>query len=140
MGALSSKAKAFEAEKHEREEAAFGPPSKTMDSSEYAQELVYLVSKTIESHLNLLPVPGKRRSFEAKQMITRELERSDGKYAGDENGKHNGMMYYVKVITQVKDWPWIFVKIYEPPLATGVSRVQFKGMKKMKEDFKLVTF
>eukprot|EP01083_Nonionella_stella_P246875 856617_1 len=131
----------MDAEQHEREEAAFGPPSKTMDASEYAQELVYIVSKTIESHLNLVPIPGKRRTLEAKQMITRELERCDEKYdASNDESKKNGMMYYVKVRTEVKEWPWLFVKIYDPPLVTTVSRVQFKGMKKMKEDYKLVTF
>ena len=133
MGGLSSKATAFEADKHDREEAALGPSSKTMDASAYAKELVYMVSKTIESHLNLLPIPGKRRAFEAKQMITRDL-RSRG------DGENDGKMYYIKCKTEIKDWPWIFVKVYEPPLVTGVSRVEFRGMKKMKEDYKLVTF
>ena len=37
-------------------------------------------------------------------------------------------------------WPWAFVKIHEPPAVTSVSNVQFWGMKKMKEEYKLVTF
>lgn len=134
MGGISSKAAAFEADKHDREEAALGPPSKTTDASAYSQELVYIVSKTIESHLNLLPVPGKRRTLEAKQMITRNMR---GK--GDD-GNNDGKMYYIKVRTDIKEWPWIFVKIYEPPLVTDVSKVAFRSMKKMKEEYKLVTF
>lgn len=133
MGALTSKAKAFDADLHEREEHALGPASKTMDASEYAQDLVYLVSKTIETHLNLLPVPGKRRTLEAKQMIIRVLKNKG-------EGENDGHMYYIKCKTDVAEWPWIFVKLYEPPLVTDVSRVEFKAMKKMKEEYKLVTF
>ena len=132
MAAISSKAARFEAQKHEREEASLGPPSKTMDASEYAQELVLMVSKHIESDLGLLPVPGKRRHFKAEQMITRD---------GGVDPK--GTMYYVKVKTspgECKEWSWLFVKIYEPNLVTDVSRVEFKGLKKMKEEYKLVTF
>lgn len=51
MGACQSKAKAYEDDLQNREEHALGPPSKTMDASQYAQQLVYLVSKTIEFHL-----------------------------------------------------------------------------------------
>ena len=134
MGGIESKAAAMEAAKEEREEAALGPPSKTMDASAHSQELVMLVSRTIEQHLDLLPVPGKRRNFVATQMITRSV---DGRGGG---AGEDGTMYYVKVQTHLEDWPWIFVKIHEPPLVTGVSRVQFKGMKKMKEEYKLVTF
>mmetsp|Transcript_25278 Transcript_25278/g.42930 ORF Transcript_25278/g.42930 Transcript_25278/m.42930 type:complete len:134 (-) Transcript_25278:293-694(-) len=133
MGALTSKANAFDADLHQREEHALGPPSKTMDASEYAQELVYLVSKTIETHLNLLPVPGKRRTLEAKQMIIRVLKNKG-------EGENDGKMYYIKCKTEVAEWPWIFVKVYEPPLVTDVSRVGFRAMKKMKEEYKLVTF
>eukprot|EP00585_Thalassiosira_rotula_P001883 CAMPEP_0196140176 /NCGR_PEP_ID=MMETSP0910-20130528/7177_1 /TAXON_ID=49265 /ORGANISM="Thalassiosira rotula, Strain GSO102" /LENGTH=126 /DNA_ID=CAMNT_0041400999 /DNA_START=113 /DNA_END=493 /DNA_ORIENTATION=+ len=120
--------------KQARLEAALGPPSKTMDASEYAQELVMIVSRTIESHLNLLPVPGKRRDFKATQMITRSVDGSS-KGAGE-----NGTMYYIKVKTPVEKWPWIFVKVHEPPLVTGVSRVKFEAMKKMDQEYKLVTF
>mmetsp|Transcript_27859 Transcript_27859/g.39871 ORF Transcript_27859/g.39871 Transcript_27859/m.39871 type:complete len:134 (+) Transcript_27859:86-487(+) len=133
MGGIASKAKAFDADLHQREEHALGPPSKTMDASEYAQELVYLVSRTVETHLNLLPVPGKRRTLEAKQMIIRVL-----KNRGE--GENDGKMYYIKCKTDVAEWPWIFVKLYEPPLVTGVARVEFRAMKKMKEEYKLVTF
>jgi len=84
----------------------------------------------------MLPVPGKRRHFEAKQMIIREMNSTAGDHAG-------GKMYYVKVKTspgECKEWPWLFVKLYEPPIVTSVSRVEFKGLKKMKEEYKLVTF
>lgn len=133
MGGIASKAKAFDADLHQREEHALGPPSKTMDASEFAQELVYLVSRTVEAHLNLLPVPGKRRTREAKQMIIRVLRNR-----GD--GGNDGKMYYIKCKTEVAEWPWIFVKLYEPALVTDVARVQFRAMKKMKEEYKLVTF
>ena len=35
------------------------------------------------------------------------------------------------------DWPWIFVKIHEPPTATGPMGVHFVSMKKMKEEYKV---
>mmetsp|Transcript_4655 Transcript_4655/g.7193 ORF Transcript_4655/g.7193 Transcript_4655/m.7193 type:complete len:134 (-) Transcript_4655:104-505(-) len=133
MGGIASKAKAFDADLHQREEHALGPPSKTMDASEYAQDLVYLVSRTVESHLNLLPVPGKRRTLEAKQMIIRVLKNRGG-------GENDGKMYYIKCKTEVAEWPWIFVKLYEPALVTNLARVEFRAMKKMKEEYKLVTF
>ena len=93
MGIIQSKADAFEEKKHTREEAALGSPSKTMgkfdirafvmhrvshylishsrvcicksfiDASEYCQELVYQISKLIESDLGMLPVPGMYRSL-----------------------------------------------------------------------------
>ena len=142
MGGITSKAQAYEQKKHGRLEAALGPPSKTMDASSYSQELVMLVSKTIESHLGLLPVPGKRRSFTATQMMTRDLHRNKNNNIGigTEEKKNDGTMYYIKVRTDVRDWPWVFVKVFSPPQITGVSRVSFEGMKKMKEDYKLVTF
>lgn len=136
MGCIASKAAAVEAEKHAREEAHLGPPSKTMDASEHAQELVYMISKQIESDLSMLPVPGKRRHFKAETMIIREMDESAGDHAG-------GKMYYIKVKTspgEIKEWPWLFVKLYEPLLITDVSRVDFKGLKKMKEDYKLAMF
>jgi hypothetical protein len=37
MGCIKSKAAAFEEEKDKAEEAAMGPPSKVMESSEYSQ-------------------------------------------------------------------------------------------------------
>jgi len=130
---IHSKAEKLDEDLHQREEHALGPPSKTMDASAYAQELVYLVSKTIESHMDLWPEPGKRRTLEAKQMIIRVLK-------GKGEGENDGKMYYIKCKTEVTAWPWIFVKIYEPPLVTDVSRVEFRAMKKMKEEYKLVTF
>eukprot|EP00578_Thalassiosira_sp_NH16_P016571 CAMPEP_0181110468 /NCGR_PEP_ID=MMETSP1071-20121207/18735_1 /TAXON_ID=35127 /ORGANISM="Thalassiosira sp., Strain NH16" /LENGTH=150 /DNA_ID=CAMNT_0023194251 /DNA_START=125 /DNA_END=577 /DNA_ORIENTATION=+ len=150
MGAAGSKAEDLEATKRERLEAALGPPSKTMDASKNSQDLVMQVAKTIESHLGLLPVPGKRRSFEATQMITRDLYRNrndlyNSSNNGDGKRKNDGVMYYIKLRTDVKEWPWVFVKIFEPPLTEGVavtawSRATFEGMKKMNEDYKLVTF
>ena len=85
------------------------------------------------SRIGLTPVPGKRRTLEAKQMITRILKQND-------NPKNDGTMYYIKCKTDLSDWPWIFVKIYEPPMVTTASHVQFRSMKKMAEEYKLVTF
>ncbi|KAL9187124.1 hypothetical protein ACHAXT_010844 [Thalassiosira profunda] len=133
MGIIASKHKAAKDEQLERLEAMLGPPSKTMDASNHVQELVMYVSKTLESHLDVLPVPGKRRDLQATQMITRSVR-------GSGNGENDGIMYYVKVKTHVAKWPWAFVKIHEPPAVTSVSNVQFWGMKKMKEEYKLVTF
>ena len=47
-----------------------------------------------------------------------------------------GTMYYAKVKKsgECKEWPWLFKEIYEPNLVTDVSRVGFKGLKKMKEE------
>ena len=54
---------------------------------------------------------------------------------------NGGTMYYIKCkVTGLDKWPWIFVKIYEPELVTLATPVAFRGLKKMKEEFKLVTF
>uniref|UniRef100_A0A7S4N0A4 Cystatin domain-containing protein n=1 Tax=Odontella aurita TaxID=265563 RepID=A0A7S4N0A4_9STRA len=115
----------------EREEAALGPATKIMDASNNAQQLIMLVRKTIENHLDV----DKLRALTATQMITRTVDSGGGAAPGK-----GGIMYYVKVQTTLAEWPWIFVKIYEPPLVTTASPVGFRGMKKMKDDFKLITF
>jgi hypothetical protein len=125
MGCIASKSAEFVANEREREEAMLGPPSKTMDASSHAQNLVMLVRPTLQVRLEMMHLD----KLQATQMITRQV------FNGDD-----GTMYYVKVQTSLSDWPWIFVKIWEPPLITDVSPVQFKEMKKMKEDYKLVTF
>mmetsp|Transcript_14618 Transcript_14618/g.23731 ORF Transcript_14618/g.23731 Transcript_14618/m.23731 type:complete len:123 (-) Transcript_14618:209-577(-) len=109
------------------EEARLGPPSKTQDASEHAQQLVMLVKPTIEVHLETMHLD----HLKATQMITRAC------ISGDDGGT----MFYVKCRTNLDDnWPWIFVKLYEPPVVTDVSPVQFKEMKKMDQEYKLVTF
>jgi len=113
----------------EREENALGPPTKIMDASDYAHELVMLVRKKIDFHLNVK----KLGDLTATQMITRSVDSRGTPGKG-------GTMYYIKVRTTLTEWPWIFVKIYEPPLVTTASPVGFRGMKKMKDDFKLITF
>ena len=52
----------------------------------------------------------------------------------------NVQMYYIKARTDVRDWPWIFVKIHEPPTAYGATGVHFVSMKKMKEEYKVSQF
>mmetsp|Transcript_3708 Transcript_3708/g.8045 ORF Transcript_3708/g.8045 Transcript_3708/m.8045 type:complete len:126 (+) Transcript_3708:203-580(+) len=125
MGCISSKAAADAAHQKEEEEAALGPPSEIMDASDHAQDLVMIVSKTIGLHLDVMSLD----DLKATQMITRAVSKLN-----------DGTMYYVKAQTGLDEWPWIFVKIYEPPEVTDVSPVTFKDIKKMKDDFKLVTF
>lgn len=119
---------------HEREEAALGPASKSVDASEHAQDLVLIELKTIEFHLCDGPIPPVQNiEFEATQMITRDVK------SGIQDS--GGTMYYIKCkVTGLDKWPWIFVKIYEPALVSIASPVSFRGLKKMKEEFKLVTF
>ena len=119
---------------HEREEAALGPPSKTMDASEHAQDLVLLVRKPIQFNLCDGPIPPAHKiELKATQMIKRDV-----KSGIQDNG---GTMYYIKCkVTGLDEWPWVFVKIYEPELVTVATPVAFRGLKKMKEEFKLVTF
>lgn len=119
---------------HEREEAALGPPSKTMDASEHAQDLVLLVRKPIQFNLCDGPMPPAHKiELKATQMIKRDV-----KSGIQDNG---GTMYYIKCkITGLDKWPWVFVKIYEPELVTVATPVAFRGLKKMKEEYKLVTF
>ena len=51
---------------------------------EYAQELLMIVKRTVESHLNLLPIPGpKGHKFRATQMIIRSVRGNAGG-AGEE--------------------------------------------------------
>ena len=120
-------------ERKAREEAALTPPSKVLDASTHAQHLVQIIRYKIEAHLG-----SKEPNLKAAQMITREYITDNLK----NNNKIGGTIYYVKVQTENKDWPWIFVKIYEPPIITGVPgfRVRFMQMKKMDQEYKLVTF
>ena len=112
-----------------REEASFAAPSKIMDASTHAQHLVQIIRYTIEGRLG-----SKEPDLKATQMITRE-------YLPAKN-QIGGTIYYVKVQTSNPEWPWLFVKLYEPPVITGVPgfRVRFRGLKKMKEEYQLVTF
>ena len=114
-----------------REDAALTAPSKVMDASQHSQHLVQIIRHTIEAHLG-----SKEPTLKATQMITRE-------YITD-NHKSNigGTVYYVKCQTENKEWPWIFVKLYEPPVITGVPgfRVRFMQMKKMAQEYDLVAF
>jgi len=105
-----------------------------MDASEHAQDLVLIELKTIEFHLCDGPIPPVQNiEFEATQMITRDVK------SGIQDS--GGTMYYIKCkVTGLDKWPWIFVKIYEPALVSIASPVSFRGLKKMKEEFKLVTF
>lgn len=89
------------------------------------QYLVYLVKPMLEIQLSSM----KLDELKATTMITQTVANGD-----------QGMVYYVKVHTSEPKWPWIFCKIYEPPLVTDVSPVTLKGFKKMTEDYKLVTF
>merc|ERR1719384_2999747 len=117
----------------EREEAALSPPSKVMDASQHAQQLVQTVRKTIEFRLG-----SKERNLKATQMITRTFTNEPKSRLF--SNLDPGTIYYIKVKTSNENWPWIFVKIYEPPLVTNVFKVKFRNMRRMKNEFELVTF
>jgi hypothetical protein len=84
-----------------------------------------ILRPTLEVHLGTRHLD----NLKATQMITRQVSNGD-----------DGTMYYIKAKTGLADWPWIFVKIWSPPTITGVSPAQFKRMKKMDQEYKLVTF
>ena len=111
-----------------REEQVLSPPSKVTDATEWSQTMVQLVRPNIEVHLG-----SKEPDLKATQMITRIFTNSD-------DLQKPGKIHYIKAKTTNPDWPWIFVKVYEPPEITSVSPVKFREMKKMKEEYKLVVF
>lgn len=78
--------------------------------------------------VQVLGLSDKFETLTATQMITQTV------------GNDQGMLYFVKVQTLNQKWPWLFLKIYEPPLITDVSKVTLKGFKKMKEEYNLITF
>ena len=123
MGCKPSKQRVEEF--NQREQQVLTPPSKIMDASTHAQQLVQIIRQQISLQLG-----SKEMNLKATQMITQTFTNSD----------KPGMIYYVKCSTTNPEWPWIFVKIYEPPTITSVSPVKFRGLKKMKEEYKLVTF
>ena len=53
-----------------------------------------------------------------------------------------GTMYYIKVKTNIPEieYPWIFVKVWKPQIISTASPIKFHKLKKLKEDFALVTF
>lgn len=67
-------------------------------------------------------------NLKATQMITRDA------------AENYGTMFYIKVKTSLPDWPWIFVKVWSPQIVSGVSPIKFNKLKKLKQDFELVTF
>ena len=125
MGCVKSKAAAFQEEQEQREEAAMGPPSKIMDASEYCGLMLAAVRPTLEVHLATQHL----NNLKATQFMTRSVSNGD-----------NGTMYYIKASTGLSDWPWIFVKVWEPPSINTLDKPKFKGMKKMDQEYKLVIF
>ena len=125
MGLFKTSQQRFE-ERIAREEAVLTPPTKVMDASTHAQHMLQIVRYTVEAHLG-----SKEPNIKATEMITRDFTNGNG-----------GRIYYVKAKTENPEWPWVFVKIYEPPLITGVPgfRVRFRQMKKMDQEYKLVVF
>mmetsp|Transcript_26164 Transcript_26164/g.39601 ORF Transcript_26164/g.39601 Transcript_26164/m.39601 type:complete len:140 (-) Transcript_26164:219-638(-) len=116
------------------EEAALTPPSKIMDASSHAQHLVLMVKRTIEQTLK-----SKENNLQATQMITRTFTNCNCN-KGYRPSSDAASLYFIKVKTSNKEWPWIFVKLYEPPVISSVSPVRVRGLKKMKEEYELVTF
>ena len=89
-----------------REEQFLSPPTKVMDATDWTQTLVAFVRKIIEIHLG-----SKEPNLQATQMITRIFTNSD-------DLQKPGSIHYIKVKTTNPEWPWIFVKLYEPPQIT----------------------
>mmetsp|Transcript_22105 Transcript_22105/g.33410 ORF Transcript_22105/g.33410 Transcript_22105/m.33410 type:complete len:133 (+) Transcript_22105:34-432(+) len=117
----------------EKEEAQLGPPSKIMDASQHAQLLVQTVRKTIEFRLG----SKAERNLKATQMITRTfINTPRSRLLPNLNP---GTMYFIKVKTENKQYPWIFVKIYEPPVVTNVFKVKLRKMTKMDREYDLVS-
>lgn len=120
------------AERIAREDASLTPPTKIMEASTHAQHLVQIVRYTIEAHLG----NWKNLHIRAKEMISREI------IVTDKKNEIGGTIHYIKCETDHPEWPFIFVKLYEPPLITGVPgfRVRFRQLKKMDREYGLVTF
>lgn len=89
-----------------REEQFLSPPSKVKDATNWSQTMVQLVRRNVEVHLGR-----KEPALKATQMITRIFTNS-------ENLQKPGKIHYIKAKTTDPDWPWIFVKVYEPPEIT----------------------
>mmetsp|Transcript_42734 Transcript_42734/g.48561 ORF Transcript_42734/g.48561 Transcript_42734/m.48561 type:complete len:158 (+) Transcript_42734:174-647(+) len=110
-----------------KEEAVLTLPSKIMDASTHAQRLVLMVKRAIE-----LSLGKKDDQLKATQMIIRTFTNS--------SPNSPAFIYYIKVKMSSTEWPWIFVKIYEPPVINTVSKVVLRDLKKMKEEYGLITF
>mmetsp|Transcript_42733 Transcript_42733/g.48560 ORF Transcript_42733/g.48560 Transcript_42733/m.48560 type:complete len:168 (+) Transcript_42733:53-556(+) len=120
-----------------QEEAVLTPPSKIMDASIHAQHLVMIVKRVIE-----LKLGKKDDNLKATQMITRSFTNcsTNTSITRTLSSSSSASIYFIKVKTSSTEWPWIFVKIYEPPVINTVSKVILRDMKKMKEEFGLITF
>merc|ERR1719464_2647486 len=78
----------------------------------------------------------RKINLEAKQMITRTATTNTATTSDDDLDK----IYYIKVRTDHKKYPWLFLKLYVPGSATLGSSVAFRQLKKMKQECNLVTF
>jgi len=119
------------------EEDMLAKPSAVMDADEHAQNMIVQNRIAIEIQLGSFK---PERNMKATQMITRGFIKNIGSSVHNSDDPNGGTMYYIKTKTENKDWPWIFLKLYEPPCITCVSLVKFRGLKKMKQEYALVTF
>jgi len=138
MGCDQSKAKIDEFQA--REESMMGSASKCVVNDkelEHAQKLVKQVRMAIEIQLGSF---WPEKNMSATQMITRQFISDLNQSVHNGSDPSAGTMFYVKVHTTNKEWPWIHVKVYEPPVISGGGLVNFRGMKKFKQDCDLKTF
>lgn len=119
------------------EEQMLARPSSVTVADEHVQHLIEQNRIPIEIQLGSFK-PEKK--LKAKQYITRGFIKSISNSVHNSDDPNGGRMYYIKTTTTNKDWPFIFVKVYEPPYITCVSMVKFRGLKKMKQDYPLVVF
>lgn len=138
MGCDQSKAKVDEFQA--REESMMGAASKCVVNEkelEHAQKLVKQVRMAIEIQLGSF---WPEKNMKATQMITRQFISDLNQSVHNGSDPSAGTMFYVKVHTTNKEWPWIHVKVYEPPVISGGGLVNFRGLKKFKQDCDLKTF
>lgn len=123
-----------------REEAMMTAPSRCVVLDKqlaHAQELIKQARMAIEINLGSF---WPEKEMKATQMITRQFIADIGASVHNSADPQSGTMYYIKVHTTNKKWPWIHVKLYEPPVISGGGLVNFRGMKKYKQDCDLKTF
>lgn len=119
------------------EEEMLGPASKVRDASEHANDLIQESRVAIELKLSCF-CPTKE--IKATEMITRHIVGSINHSLHASAGANTGTMYYIKVKLDNREWPWCFVKLYEPPNATDENHVMFRGIRKMHIENDLFVF
>lgn len=120
-----------------QEEEMMGPPSKIQEASEHAQELVLESRVAIEMKLGSF---WPTKDLQATEMMTQHVVGSISHSVHCGFDSQCGKMYFIKVKTSNKEWPWCFVKLYEPPNPDEDNHVMFRGIRKMHTELNLITF